>query len=223
MDHETPIEADRGMERDPDPIPLSALQHYLFCPRQCALIHVEQLWSENVFTAEGRLLHEATAAAGTETRRGVRTVTAMPIASHRLGVSGVADVVEMHKDEAGRWRPFPVEYKRGKPKAHRADEVQLCAQAMALEEMFGLEISQGALFYGQPRRRTGIVLDCELRQLTQEVAVAARALIASGATPPAAYEKRKCGACSLMELCRPRETNHTRSAAAWLTHRLAEV
>ncbi len=125
-------------DTDTDLIPLSALQHYLFCPRQCALIHVEQAWSENRFTAEGRLLHEATAQAGTETRRGVRTVMAMPIASRRLAVSGVADVVEMHKDAAGCWRPLPVEYKRGKPKAHRADEVQLCAQAMALEEMFAV-------------------------------------------------------------------------------------
>jgi CRISPR-associated exonuclease Cas4 len=211
------------MEREVDPIPLSALQHYLFCPRQCALIHVEQLWSENVLTAEGRLLHEATAAAGTETRRGVRTVTAMPIASHRLGVAGVADVVEMHRDEAGHWRPFPVEYKRGRPKPHRADEVQLCAQAMALEEMFAVEVSEGALLYGATRRRLGVTFDAALRALTAETAAAARAMIASGATPPAVYEKRKCGACSLIDLCRPRQLGPTRSAASWLARRMAEA
>jgi CRISPR-associated exonuclease Cas4 len=193
------------MHSEPDLIPLSALQHHLYCPRQCALIHVEQLWSENRLTAEGRLLHETTATPGTEQRRGVRTVMAMPIASRRLGVSGIADVVEMQKDDAGRWRPFPVEYKRGRPKAHRADEVQLCAQAMALEEMLGLDIAEGALFYGTPRRRTAVAFDAELRRLTAEVAAAARAQIAAGITPPAVYEKRKCSACSLLDLCRPKQ------------------
>jgi len=211
------------MNSEPDLIPLSALQHYLYCPRQCALIHVEQVWSENALTAEGRLLHERTAEAGTEQRRGVRTVTAMPIASRRLGVSGIADVVEMHRDAAGGWRPFPVEYKRGRPKAHRADEVQLAAQAMALEEMLGVDIAEGALFYGETRRRTAVAFDAGLRRLTGEVAAAARAMIAAGATPPAIFEKRKCGACSLIGLCRPKQMAQTRSAAAWLARRLAEA
>jgi CRISPR-associated exonuclease Cas4 len=204
-------------------IPLSALQHYLYCPRQCALIHVEQVWSENALTAEGRLLHERTAEAGTERRRGVRTVTAMPVASRQLGVSGIADVVEMHRDAAGGWRPFPVEYKRGRPKAHRADEVQLTAQAMALEEMLGVGIAEGALFYGSPRRRTPVAFDPELRRLTEEVAAAARAMIAAGATPAAVFDKKKCGACSLSGLCRPKQMGGTRSAAAWLARRLAEA
>jgi CRISPR-associated exonuclease Cas4 len=211
------------MHPESDLIPLSALQHYLFCPRQCALIHVEQVWSENALTAEGRLLHERTAAAGTETRHGVRIVTAMPIASRTLGVSGIADVVEMHRDEAGRWRPFPVEYKRGRPKAHRADEVQLCAQGMALEEMFGVQLAEGALFYGATRRRVAVNLDVELRRLTEATAAAARAMILAGATPSAVYEKRKCGACSLVELCRPKQVAPNRSAAAWLARRLAEA
>jgi CRISPR-associated exonuclease Cas4 len=211
------------METETTLIPLSALQHYLFCPRQCALIHVEQLWSENRFTAEGRILHEATAQAGVEMRRGVRTVAAMPIASRSLGVSGIADVVEMHKDEAGRWRPFPVEYKRGKPKAHRADEVQLCAQAIALEEMFAVELTEGALFYGETRRRVGVPLDAQLRALTAQVAAEARRMIAAGATPAAVFEKRKCGACSLVELCRPQQLSRPRSAAAWLSRRMGEL
>jgi len=206
-----------------DLIPLSALQHYLYCPRQCALIHVEQLWSENHFTAEGRILHEATSEAAIETRRGVRTVTAMPIASRRLGVLGIADVVEMHKDDAGHRRPFPVEHKRGRPKAHRADEVQLCAQAMALEEMFAVRLVEGALFYGETRRRVGVAFDAALRRLTERVAAEARAMIGAGMTPPATFEKRKCGACSLADLCRPKQLFERRSAAAWLARRIAEA
>jgi CRISPR-associated exonuclease Cas4 len=221
----TPPPSAKDRPEEEDLIPLSALQHYLYCPRQCALIHVEQLWSENRLTAEGRLLHEATAVPGTEQRRGVRTVMAMPIASRRLGVSGIADVVEMHEtgDGAGRWRPFPVEYKRGRPKAHRADEVQLCAQAMALEEMLAVDIAEGALFYGQTRRRTPVAFDAALRRLTEEVAAAARGMIAAGTSPAAVFEKHKCSACSLLELCRPRQLSKQRSAAAWLARRLAEA
>jgi CRISPR-associated exonuclease Cas4 len=210
------------MHPEPDLIPLSALQHYLFCPRQCALIHIEQVWSENALTAEGRLLHVRTADAGVETRRGVRTVTAMPIASRRLGVSGIADAVEMHEDTTGGWRPFPVEYKRGRPKAHRADEVQLCAQAIALEEMLGVNIADGALFYGEMRRRVVVAFDAELRRLTVEVAAAATAMIAGAITPPPVYQKRKCASCSLIDLCHPRQMGDTRSASAWLARQLAE-
>ncbi|MEW5963035.1 MAG: CRISPR-associated protein Cas4 [Pseudomonadota bacterium] len=206
---------------DDDLIALSALQHYLYCPRQCALIHVEQLWSENRFTAEGRVLHEATSEIGTEKRRGVRVVTAMPLVSRRLGVSGVADLVELHQGADGRWRPFPVEYKRGKPKAHRADEVQLCAQAMALEEMFGVTLEDGALFYGETRRRVPVLLDAALRQLTTDVAMAARRLISEGKTPLPTFEKRKCGNCSLLELCQPRRLQRPEPASAWLAHQIA--
>ena len=108
------------------------------------------------------MLHEATSEIGTETRRGVRVVTAMPLVSRRLGVSGIADLVEMHKSDDGKWRPHAVEYKRGKPKKHRADEVQLCAQAIALEEMFGVTLDEGALFYGETRRRVTVPLDAAL-------------------------------------------------------------
>jgi CRISPR-associated exonuclease Cas4 len=204
-------------------IPLSALQHYLFCARQCALIHVEQAWAENVYTAEGRVLHEATSDIGTHKRRGVRVVTAMPLVSKRLGVSGIADLVEMHKSEDGRWLPFPVEYKRGKPKSHRADEVQLCAQAVALEEMFSVTLTEGALFYGETRRRVTVPLDTELRALTDEVAAKTRSLLAGKTTPPAVYEKRKCNACSLVELCQPKRLSRTVSASAWLAQQIAEV
>lgn len=199
-----------------DLIPLSALQHYLYCPRQCALIHVERLWAENRYTAEGRVLHERTDRPGAERRRGVRTLTAVPVSSFRLGVQGVADVVEIW-DEGRRLRPFPLDYKRGQPKAHRADEVQLCAQAVALEEMFGTEIAEGALFYGKTRRRLVVVFDAELRRLTAEIASAARAMIAAGRTPPPVYERRKCESCSLIEVCRPRALARGRSVASWIS------
>lgn len=201
---------------DADLIALSALQHYLFCPRQCALIHVEQLWAENAATAEGRVAHERVHAAGTEQRRGVRTVTGMPLRSRRLGVAGIADVVELHPGPAGTWRPVPIEHKRGRPKSHRADEVQLCAQAIALEEMFDMMVPEGSLFYGQPRRRTAVAFDAELRSLTERVAADTRALLDAGSTPRMAYERKRCEACSLLELCRPRTTGAGRSAASWL-------
>lgn len=209
-------------EPDADLIPLSALQHYLFCPRQCALIHVEQAWAENRFTAEGRVLHEATAEIGTEKRRGVRVVMAMPLASRRLGVSGIADLVELHRTADGAWRPFPVEYKRGKPKAHRADDVQLCAQAMALEEMFECELKEGALFYGETRRRVLVPLDDDLRNLTREVASVCREMISDGATPAAEYHKRKCVSCSLADICQPKRMSRSVPASAWLARVLRE-
>jgi len=211
-----------------DPIALSALQHYLFCPRQCALIHVEQVWAENRFTAEGRLMHEATAEAGHEVRRGVRVVTAMPLASSRLGVSGIADLVELHPGDGdddgdeGRWQPFPVEYKRGKPKAHRADEVQLCAQAICLEEMFETTIAEGALFYGKTRRRMSVAFDDELRTLTATIATETRGLIAAGATPKPVYQRTKCSACSLAELCRPKRLMREANVARWLSRHIAD-
>lgn len=211
------------MVADDELIPLSALQHHLFCPRQCALIHVEQAWAENSHTAEGRVLHEATGELGSETRRGVRVVTSMPLVSRGLGVSGIADLVELHAGASGdAWRPFPVEYKRGKPKVHRADEVQLCAQAMALEEMFGVELAEGALFYGKHRRRTVVALDDSLRTLTLEVASSARAMIRSGLTPAPVYAKSKCGRCSLLDLCQPKRLMRGQTASHWLVRQLAE-
>ena len=164
--------------------------------------------------------HERIHAALSEMRRGVRAVTGMPLRSDRLGVAGIADVVELHRTADGVWRPFPVEHKRGRPQAHRADEVQLCAQAMALEEMFAVKITEGALIYGQPRRRPLLAFDPELRALTQEVAAATHALIAGGHTPRMDYDKKRCDACSLIEICRPRTTGAARSAAAWLDAQL---
>lgn len=197
-------------------IPLSALQHQLFCPRQCALIHVEGLWAEDVATAEGHLLHEKADAGHTERRPGVSIARALTLRSMALGVSGKADIVEFHAPDR---QPFPVEYKRGKPKAHRADEVQLCAQAICLEEMFARPVPEGALFYGQTRRRVRVVFDAELRSLTARVAADARANIEAGRTPPPVLSAG-CRRCSLHDLCQPERLSHAPKVAAWLARQL---
>lgn len=208
------------MEED-DLIPLSALQHYLYCPRQCALIHLERLWADNRYTAEGRLLHGKTDTAGVESRHGVRTVTAMPMINQRLGISGVADVVEFHASDIADI-PYPVEYKRGKPKDHRADEVQLCAQALCLEEMLDCQVNEGALYYGLIRHRFTVEFDLELRQLTLEVIHKTRALIASGRTPPALYDASVCKACSLNDLCQAELLAKRKSVRDWIRDELRE-
>ncbi len=193
-------------------IPLSALQHHLFCPRQCALIHLEQAWAENAATAEGRILHERVDAGRSETRPGVRIARGLTIRSLALGVVGRADVVEFHGRPP---RPFPVEYKRGKPKAHKADEVQLCAQAICLEEMFGEAVDEGALFYGITRRRLTVVFDEDLRALTHRVASQARSNIAQGYTPPPT-PMPACRHCSLSEICQPIRLEKPPQVARWL-------
>jgi len=206
---------------DDDLIPISALQHYLYCPRQCALIHVEQLWSESRHTAEGRLLHEHADQPRAENRKGVRTATSMPLLNLDLGITGIADVVEFHRDEDGE-HPFPVEYKRGRPKSHRADEVQLCAQALCLESMLGCAITAGALYYGQTRRRMEVPFDDTLRELTRQTIAGAREMLASMRTPAAAYEKKKCSACSLLDLCQPRWLPRGARVHAWLREQLED-
>ena len=202
-----------------DSIPLSALQHYLFCPRQCALIYLEQQWEENQYTAEGRVLHERTDRPGTEKRKGVRTVTAMPLQSTALGIHGVADVVEFHKHGKTE-TPYPVEYKRGKPKAHHADEVQLCAQALCLEEMLNVAVDDGALFYGKTRRRTVVQIDTDLRQLTCKVITQTTALLASNTTPPPLENRTPCRLCSLEDVCQPDLIARHRSASHWFARQL---
>jgi CRISPR-associated exonuclease Cas4 len=207
--------------RDEDFLPISALQHHLYCPRQCALIHVERLWAENLQTAEGRLLHERADQPAIERRHGVRTVTAMPLSNAELGIAGVADVVEFHPGADGEC-PYPVEYKRGRPKAHRADEVQLCAQAPCLEAMFGRRVEEGALFYGMPRRRQVVEFDGELRKLTLGTICGAREMIAAGRTPLAKFEAKRCDACSLLDLCQPRLFARANGVDAWLARQLRD-
>lgn len=208
------------MLQAPDPavedtlIPLSALQHYLFCPRQCALIHVEQVWSEDGATAEGRILHERVDAGQSDRRQGVRIVRGLVLRSLALGLSGKADAVEFHGKQ-----PFPVEYKRGRPKSHRADEVQLCAQALCLEEMFGLPVSEGALFYGQTRRRQKVPFDTVLRELTTRIAAETRAMIHGQHTPPP-RNMPGCRNCSLAESCHPVRLEKPPSVQRWLESQL---
>jgi CRISPR-associated exonuclease Cas4 len=195
-------------------VPLSALQHYLFCPRQCALIHIEQSWAEDGATAEGRLLHERTDAGKPDRRQGIKILRSLTIRSFALGVAGKADVVEMHGGQ-----PYPVEYKRGRPKSHRADEVQLCAQAICLEEMFGVAVPEGALFYGETRRRTSVMFDSGLRTLTARVASDTRNMMVRQKTPPPVYT-RACERCSMQEICRPQRLEKPPSIAAWLTRQI---
>jgi CRISPR-associated exonuclease Cas4 len=186
-----------------DLIQLAALNQYAYCPRRCALIHIEQLWDENLFTAEGRIMHDKVDTANRESRGNVRIEYGVPIRSLRLGLIGKADVVEFHKIDDGTWIPFPVEYKRGKPKMDDCDKVQLCAQAICLEEMLNVEIKSGALFYGRTRRREDVVFDEKLRRETEDAAIKVHALIKTGITPKAEYSK-KCKKCSLYELCMPK-------------------
>lgn len=206
---------------DDELIPISALQHYLYCPRQCALIHLERLWSESRHTAEGRLLHDRVDQPQVEKRKGVRTVTAMPLLNMELGITGVADVVEFHRTDASE-SAFPVEYKRGRPKGHRADEVQLCAQALCLEAMLGQSIATGALYYGQTRRRMDVPFDDALRELTRQTIENVRAMLALSVTPLAAYERRRCDACSLIDLCQPRWLSRGSKVTAWLRQQLED-
>ncbi len=199
-------------ERDPDPIPLSALQHAVYCLRQAALIHLERMWAENRFTAEGHVMHIASDRPGSRKARGVRRETSLSIASKRLGIAGIADLVEFHPGKEGE-TPYPIEYKRGKPKLHRADEVQLCAQGLCLEEMTGRPVPEGALFYGETKRRVVVPFDTALRRLTEETAGQLREVFTSLRTPPAIYKANRCRACSLAELCRPKAT--ARPARQW--------
>ena len=222
------------MFTEDDLLPLSALQHLLFCERQAALIHLEQMWAENRLTVEGTHLHERVDNAPGESRGDVRIARALPLRSLRLGLSGRADLVELHLVSAdtsgepgavlpgisGEWRPFPVEYKRGRPKAHHADEVQLCAQALCLEEMLGTPVPAGALFYGETRRRHDVRFGEALRRETEEAAARLHRLLASGVTPGPKREP-KCDQCSLIDLCLPDAPAH--SARRFLDRMLREA
>jgi len=194
-------------------LPLSALQHWLYCPRQCGLIHLEQVWAENQFTAEGQVLHQKAHEGADEYKAGVRITRSMPVCSFSLGISGQCDIVEFHRNGD----VVPVEYKRGKPKSHRADDVQLCAQVMCLEEMLGVSVPSGFLFYGENRRRTPVAFDAALRQLVTETAAALHAMIDSRVTPLADYDSRRCDACSLIDLCQPKALRFKRGAQAWFS------
>jgi CRISPR-associated exonuclease Cas4 len=216
-------------------LPLSALQHLVFCERRAALIYIERVWADNPLTVEGSHLHERADTGESESRGDVRIARSLPLRCLRLGLSGKSDIVEFHRiagEDAdpttgsevpglsGLWHPFPVEYKRGKPKLHRADEVQLCAQALCLEEMLGVAVPAGALFYGQTRRRLDVRFDPDLRSTTEEAAERMHRLIASGQTPPPVREP-KCDQCSLIDLCLPDAPAH--SAQGYISRFLVQA
>lgn len=226
-------------------LPLSGLQHLAFCERQWALIHLEQTWVENRLTVEGRHLHERADKPGGKSRGDLRIVRGLAIHSLRLGLSGRADVVEFHRlaeDSSapsrdvgdapdfgvlleqlrGHWQPFPVEYKRGKPKRGNCDRVQLCAQALCLEEMLGASVSAGALFYGQTRRRQDVAFDRSLRMETESLAGRMHALFRAGVTPLMPYESKRCDRCSLYDRCLPKTTGSVRSVAAYLAAAMSD-
>ena len=197
--------------REEDFLQLSGLQHFAFCRRQWALIHLEQQWGENLRTVEGDLLHRRAHDEQARERRGdILILRGLSVASAALGISGKCDVVEFRADpggislrgEEGLWVPFPVEYKRGSPKPHRADELQLCAQAMCLEEMLCCTVSEGAIFYGETRRRTSVSFSRELREQVKAMLEEMHQLYRRGYTPKV-RRSRSCNACSLKELCLP--------------------
>ena len=222
-------------------LPLSAVSQYVHCPRRCALIFLEQAWSDNALTAEGTVLHDKVDGGKSESRGGLKILRSLRLRSLRLGVTGIADVLELHRCApggagfpsgnghgaripglAGLWQPFPVEYKRGASKEIRCYEVQLCAQALCLEEMLAARIPGGALFLGEKQHRTAVAFDATLRAETEAVCLAIQTLFAKGDTPAADYNKR-CRSCSLLETCLPQTTGKGRSAHQWLNRQLDEI
>lgn len=189
-------------------IPLSALQHFAFCPRQCALIHNEQVWAENWLTAQGQVLHQRVDRGEPETRKGIRYERGVLVSAESLRITGKLDLVEI---ELSTGDMKPVEYKRGKPKRDSWDRIQLCAQGLCLEEMRDRPVRSGALWYWQTRHRDEVEFTAELKEETLAAIRGVRDLLVSGQTPKAAYEK-KCDACSLYDLCNPKLVGSDRSA-----------
>jgi CRISPR-associated exonuclease Cas4 len=229
------------MYSEDDLLPISALQHLAFCERQWALIHLEGVWAENQLTAEGRVMHDRAHEPGTESRGDIRISRGLRLRSLRLGLSGIADVVEFHRrgrlgdaggkgpvaggvrlpGVSGSWDPFPVEYKRGRPKSGPYDEVQLCAQALCLEEMLGVQVPSAALFYGKPVRRFEVALTPSLRVETKRLAIRVHELMRLGVTPPPIYEK-KCDSCSLISVCMPERLSEHRTVEDYIASILDE-
>jgi CRISPR-associated exonuclease Cas4 len=183
---------------------LSALQHFAFCPRQCALIHIEQAWTENIYTLRGLRVHETVNKPGDELiEEGIRVERSLYLHSLKLGLKGIADVVEFLSDGT----PYPVEYKSGSRKVRPADNIQLCAQALCLEEMLDRPVLKGAIFHYKSRRRREVFLDDKLRSLTIQTIQQTRSLLATAKLPPPVRDKR-CDDCSLIETCMPDAVNH---------------
>jgi len=205
-------------------MPISALQHLAFCPRQCALIHGQQEWAENRLTTEGQLLHARADSGENETRRNLKITRSLRLYSGALGLTGVADVVEFHRqksEDGDVWIPFPVEYKRGKPKAHNADRIQVCAQAMCLEEMLDVSVPSGALFYGQPKRREDVVFSADLRQQVVDMAKQLRLIFTDLTLPHPLDDDPRCKSCSLVDICQPKLAK--RNVQQWIQRRLDQM
>lgn len=223
------------MYAEDDLVPLSALEHLVFCERQCALIHIEQQWNESAATVEGHHLHDSAHDVGTDSRGDVRVARGLMLRSLRLGLSGKTDVVEFHLMPGGKtggaqlegvdglWRPFPVEYKRGRLRHEQSYAVQVCAQALCLEEMLGVTVPEGALFYGKTARRQAVVFDDSLRQETEKAAERLHELFRRRVTPKAVYVKNKCRQCSLVDVCLPKQTGTPRSVRQWLARATADT
>jgi CRISPR-associated exonuclease Cas4 len=215
--------------KEEDFLQLSGIQHFLFCRRQWALIHIEQQWEENLLTVDGEIMHKNAHDNQFHTRRGdTLTVRGMKIHSVKLGLSGECDVVEFHKSPDGipltmtdgRWQPYPVEYKRGTAKPNHMDEAQLCAQAICLEEMLCCDISEGALFYGETRHRLSVTFTFELRREVENTVQEMHRLFQRGSTPEVKPTKA-CNACSLKNLCLPK-LMHTGSVFAYMHEQMEE-
>ena len=211
------------MYREEDYLMLSGLQHFAYCRRQWALIHIEQQWAENERTVDGQIFHAVAHDKGRIEKRGDLLITrGLPIKSAQLGMSGLCDVVEFHKSEEGvslasyegLWQPYPVEYKKGLPKLNEADEMQLCGQAICLEEMLLCRIPGGSLFYGENRRREPVEFTEELRGKVYDMAKEMHVLWDKGYTPRVKPQKG-CNACSLKEICVPR-LGRVKSVSAYI-------
>jgi CRISPR-associated exonuclease Cas4 len=191
--------------RDQEPVLVSWLNEYLFCPRRLALKAIDGAWDDNAYTLEGTLLHDRTDTPGVEQRPGVRIARALPIFSRRLGLTGKADVVEFHWQPDGRETPYPVDYKRGRRRRWDNDDAQLCAQGLCLEEMLGVAVPEGAIFHAASKRRRVVPFEAALRAMTERAIGEIRALIVSGRVPPPVLAPR-CDGCSLRVVCLPEVT-----------------
>lgn len=217
---------------DEDFLLLSGIQHYAFCARQWALIHVEQFWNENHLTAKGRLMHETVHETGRQyEKRGETIITrSLPVRSRNLGLTGVCDVVEFIRDNSyginlfgieGRYRPMPVEYKRGSPKANDCDIAQVVAQALCLEEMLACSILEARLFYGTTHHRFDVVIDESRRQKVVQYSNEMHQLMTRRYIPKAKYEK-KCDACSLYDYCQPKTLSAARDVDSYIQKHMNE-
>jgi len=189
------------MSHDTQILMISALQHYAYCPRQFALIHIEQAWEENRFTAEGKVLHERVDSGRAEQRRGTRSERSVLLRSEQYRLTGKMDLLEIEQGNPPRY--FPVEYKRGKPKVEDWDRIQVCAQALCIEEMRHVHVDEGAIWYWEVRKRESVAIDTALRTKTVEAIEGAHTLLSSGQTPAPITNRKRCRACSLVDLCEP--------------------